>query len=94
MYTVSLKSKASRFIKKQSPEIQSQLLDAIDTLKINPLSEQSSTLKSKSEFRRIRSGAYRIVYYVVPDQPEVLVLRIGNRRDVYDRVKKIKVPGS
>lgn len=94
MHTVILKSKALRFIRNQSKKIQGQLLDAIDTLKTNPLAEQSTTLKGKPEFRRIRSGEYRIVYYVVPDQPKVLVLRIGNRRDVYDRVEQIKVPRS
>jgi mRNA interferase RelE/StbE len=33
--------------------------------------------------RRLRVGAYRVIFVVQPD--EVLVLRIGHRRDVYER---------
>ena len=35
--------------------------------------------------RRLRVGDYRIIFVIREEEGEVLVLRIGHRRDVYER---------
>jgi mRNA interferase RelE/StbE len=38
---------------------------------------------SGQERYRVCQGAYRIIYEIRDDVPEVLVVRVGHRRDVY-----------
>jgi mRNA-degrading endonuclease RelE of RelBE toxin-antitoxin system len=37
--------------------------------------------------RSWRSGDFRIVYRIVQDHVEILVLAIGHRREVYDQLR-------
>ena len=41
--------------------------------------------------RSWRSGDYRIVYRVVESRIEILVVAVGHRRDVYERLQKMLV---
>jgi mRNA interferase RelE/StbE len=39
--------------------------------------------------RSWRTGDFRIVYRIVTDRIEILVLAVGHRRDVYERVRRL-----
>ena len=59
-----------------------RLIDAIDQLCEIPAA--GSALKGEFEgLRRLRVGAYRVVYEWQRDELVVLVIRIGHRREVY-----------
>jgi mRNA interferase RelE/StbE len=38
--------------------------------------------------RSLRTGDYRIIYRTVADRLEVLVVAVGHRREVYDRLRE------
>lgn len=40
-------------------------------------------LKGKEGFLRLRVGDYRVIYQVIPRRSEILVLKVGHRREVY-----------
>src|SRR5687768_5622789 len=42
---------------------------------------------------RERSGDYRILYVITERPSEILILDIGNRKDVYDMAKTKQTPG-
>jgi mRNA interferase RelE/StbE len=58
----------------------------IQSLANNPRQVGTTSLKGKkfSGLRRIRAGNYRIIYQIRDGELIVIVVRVGNRRDVYD----------
>jgi len=46
-------------------------------------------LKGAVDLYRIRSGDFRIIYQVQDDVLRVLVVIIGDRKDIYDRLKRL-----
>ena len=94
MHEVIFKSQPKKFLKKQSRKTLQQLRKRTSSLGVNPIPDQSTILRENPKLRRIKTGDYRIVYHIDDKKAEVIIVRIGNRRDVYDRVKKIKVPES
>jgi len=59
-----------------------RIIEAIDRLAREP--GAGGTLKGEfSGLRRLRVGAYRIVYEVIGNELVVLVVRIGHRKEGY-----------
>lgn len=57
--------------------------------KIATLSEQSrptgvQVLRVKGRYDRLRQGDYRIIYEVDDGSKEIVIAKIGHRREVYD----------
>ena len=63
--------------------MQTQIGARIDALRSEPRPDGSQKLKGMDGLYRIRSGDYRIVYVIRDDRLLVLVVRIGDRKDVY-----------
>jgi len=62
----------------------SRVVERIAGLAHNPRPPGCEKLSGEDKYR-IRQGDYRILYEIVDDQLVVTVVRIGNRRDVYQR---------
>jgi mRNA interferase RelE/StbE len=56
--------------------------DAIASLKLNPRPIGCKKLVGRDGWR-IREGDYRVIYTIDDELQEVLVLDVGNRRDIY-----------
>ena len=67
--------------------IQQQIITKLRELEINPRPHGYKQLKGKHELYRVRTGDYRIIYTIKDNQLFVLVVQIGNRRDVYNNIK-------
>ena len=63
--------------------LQEELLTAIERLEITARPSGCKKLEATADAYRIRVGQYRIIYQIRDDVLVVLILRIGNRRDVY-----------
>ena len=57
----------------------------VDALADDPRPHGAEKLEGGAEEYRIRVGDYRVIYEIRDDRLIVLVLRVGNRRDVYRR---------
>jgi len=57
----------------------------IASLATNPRPAGIKMLKGRKGFLRLRVGDYRVIYQVEDDRLVVLAVKIGHRRDVYDR---------
>jgi mRNA interferase RelE/StbE len=55
----------------------------IRRLEEDPFPPGSKKLKARPPLYRIRSGHYRIVYAVVPEDRLVVITRVGHRKNVY-----------
>ncbi len=82
-YQVELARKAHKFLAAQSAKVQKQISEKIDLLETDPRPHGYKRLKGKKELYRVRTGDYRIIYTIKDTQLLVLVVQIGNRRDVY-----------
>lgn len=81
-WSIKIKSSASKELRRIVRPDRSRLIAAIDDLSENP--HQGKALKGElTGLRRIRVGAYRIIYEIRDAQLVVLVIRVAHRREVY-----------
>ena len=83
MYTVELKPAAQKFIAAQTKKIQRQLIEQIEALAHNPRPANSKLLHTKEKLYRVRSGNYRIIYQIQDRRLLIVVIKIGDRKDIY-----------
>ena len=83
-YRILITSQAQKDIRKLDPMIRNKIITSIFNLEMNRTPQQFKPLvgKSVAEFR-IRIGNYRVLYDVYDEKKEVLILRIGHRKDIY-----------
>jgi mRNA interferase RelE/StbE len=62
-----------------------RILKRIDLLASDPRPSGSEKLSGYKDRYRIRQGNYRILYSIEDDRLIVIVVKIGHRREVYDR---------
>jgi mRNA interferase RelE/StbE len=84
-YRISFKPAAQRQLRKLPRQAQARLFERIEKLAGDPYPPGVKKLKAKIDLFRVRVGDYRIIYTVQDDRFVVLVVRIGDRRDIYDR---------
>jgi mRNA interferase RelE/StbE len=86
-WEVSYTRTAARAIRKLDDRTRDQVHAAIERLREDPLRGKALQLTLKG-LRSWRTGEWRIVYRMVNDRLEVLVVAVGHRREVYDRLKE------
>ena len=85
-YSILFTAEARRQLKKLGKAVQVRLLEAIEALAILPRPSGMKKLKGGDGFYRIRVGDYRVVYQVNDGELLILVILVGNRRDIYDKL--------
>jgi mRNA interferase RelE/StbE len=68
---------------KLSRPMQVRLIEAADALAAEPRPPGVAKLQGDENLWRIRVGQYRIVYEIHDDRLIVLVVRVGDRKDIY-----------
>jgi mRNA interferase RelE/StbE len=87
-WTLRYAASAVRSLRKLDPQVQRRMKAALEELAETP--ERGKPLQMTLEgLRSWRTGDFRIVYRVLEDRIEILVLAIGHRRDVYERVRRL-----
>lgn len=81
-YSIVYDKPAVKFIKKQPPEQQWRILEAIHHL---PGNGDRKQLKGHSGLYRLRVGTYRIIYTVDNGKLIVRVIDAGNRGQIYSK---------
>jgi mRNA interferase RelE/StbE len=82
-YEIEFTPLAMRQFRKLSANVQQALSLRIDALASDPRPKGCKKLAETDDSYRIRSGNYRIVYRIEDSLLVVLVIRIGNRKEVY-----------
>lgn len=62
---------------------QRQIVKRIEGLKDDPRPAGIKQLKGPEKFFRLRVGDYRVIYLIEGDRLVVLIVRVGDRKDVY-----------
>ena len=84
VYQVEFTPAAHRQFRKLTPESQRRLVPAIDALAETPRPAGAKKLTGE-ELWRIRVGDYRVIYALNDGHLTVLVVRVGHRREIYER---------
>jgi mRNA interferase RelE/StbE len=84
-YAIRIAPAAERDIRKLNKQVQKRILDRIEALGAAPRARGVEKLKGTAAgvFYRARVGDYRIIYEIQDALLIVLVLKVGNRREVY-----------
>ncbi len=81
-FSIRIKGKALKELAAVIKPERLRILSAIDTLAENPY--KGSVLKGDlTGLRRIRVGHYRVIYEIDQGILQVLVVKVGHRREVY-----------
>ena len=91
MYRLLYTEEAKKNIEKLPEKKKRQIKDSVLRIAANPESGKrlSGDLKGLYSYR---SGDYRIIYRVIHNEIIVLVLTVGHRQDVYNRLSR-KISG-
>ena len=82
-YSVLLAPPAEREFRSFAPAIQKRLVKRMKSLHNDPRPSGVKKLTGEDNLYRIREGDYRIIYTVQDKELIVLVVKIGDRKEVY-----------
>ncbi|MCP4641908.1 MAG: type II toxin-antitoxin system RelE/ParE family toxin [bacterium] len=84
-YEVRFAPKAVRQLRKLSKPVQRRVFEHVEALVDNPRPAGCTKLSGAEGFYRIRVGEYRVIYTIEDQKLIVLVVKIGDRKDIYRR---------
>jgi mRNA interferase RelE/StbE len=85
-YQIRIDRDALKTLTALSAKLKRQIGAKIDSLATNPF--PPGCKKLDEDLYRIRSGDYRIVYTVIQKQILICILRIGDRKEVYNHLPR------
>ncbi|GAB6943599.1 type II toxin-antitoxin system RelE family toxin [Vulcanisaeta sp. JCM 14467] len=84
-YSVRFTRKAKKTLDNLPNDVRNRILARINELIINPICEKR--LKGRLErLCRMRIGDYRVVYLIDHENQVVVIIDIGKRENIYDRL--------
>jgi mRNA interferase RelE/StbE len=84
-YEIRLSPAAARQLRKFDSVSRRRIQAVLELLAEDPRPPAATRLVGGAGEWRVRTGDYRVIYEIHDGQLLVLVLRMGHRRDVYDR---------
>lgn len=82
-HRIEYKPRAARDLRGLPDKIRGQIAARVEALAEDPRPPGCKKLEGEDNLWRIRSGDYRVIYSVFDELLVVLVVKIGNRKDVY-----------
>ncbi len=89
VYTINFTKSAKKEFLKLPKKTQTNFEEILLLLAKNPYTEilKIKKLKGQEDLFRVRSGDYRLVYFINNKEVVVIVIKIGHRKDVYESFK-------
>jgi len=82
-YLILLAPPAERQLKALAEPVQKRIVKRLTSLRENPRPQGVKKLAAADDLYRIREGDYRIIYTIRDEELIVLVVKIGDRKEVY-----------
>lgn len=83
-YTVTITRNAQKQLDKVPKNMKGRLQADIDSLARDPRPYGVEKMQGFDNQYRIRNGDWRIIYQIYDKSLEVIVIKVGDRKDVYD----------
>ena len=84
-YKIEWKHSAVKELKKLPKDAVVRILKAVEQLPANPYPQGVRKLIGSEHSYRLREGSYRIIYTVSSAALIIEIIRVGHRKDVYNR---------
>ena len=84
-YRIEWKHSAVKELKRLPKEVVVRILKAVEQLAANPYPSGVRKLIGSEHSYRLREGSYRIIYTVSSSALLIEIIRVGHRKDVYNR---------
>lgn len=84
-YQIEWKRSATKELKRLPKSIVLRILKAVEQLSTNPYPAGVRKLVGSEHTYRIREGSYRVIYNIVESTLVIEIIRVGHRKDVYDK---------
>lgn len=81
-YRLLIKQSAAKELEAVPEKHRRRIVERVRSLAENPRPRGCQKLSGEEKYR-VRQGPYRIVYLIDDDAAEVVVFRMGHRREVY-----------
>mgnify|MGYP003990515369 CR=1 FL=1 len=82
-YTIKFKKSAAKALRKLPRSAQKRIAGKINSMEENLPSPETTKMEGNNSFHKVRVGDYRIIYEIQNDVLVILIVKIGNRKDVY-----------
>ncbi len=86
-WTILHTPSAARALRRLDPAVRRKVLKALDLLATHPERGKPLQLDLKG-LRSWRTGDFRIVYRIIADRIEILIIALGHRREIYDQLRR------
>ena len=86
MYSVQIEENAEDFLKKLDKKDREFILNKIYSIRDNPFRFLKRLQGEK--LWRLRIGDYRVIVDVIVSNNRIIVLRIGHRKNIYDKLQE------
>lgn len=87
-WTVRYTKTAARAIRRLDAPVRARVRAAVDALREDPYRGKALQLSLRG-LHSWRTGDWRILYRVSAERIEILVVTVGHRREVYERVRDL-----
>ena len=84
-YTIKYEKRALKELSKLSTNVVKQILGKIESLALDPYQSGIKKLKGFDNVFRAKAGNYRILYEINGDKLLVIIVAIGDRKDIYNK---------
>jgi len=82
-YSILLAPPAERQLKALAESTQRRIVTRLKALQRNPCPQGVKKLTGEDDLYRMREGSFRIIYTIRDKELVVLVVKIGDRKEVY-----------
>jgi mRNA interferase RelE/StbE len=84
-YRIEWKRSATQELRRLPREMVGRILKAVEQLATDPYPSGVRKLAGSEHTYRIRVGDYRVIYSILASALLIEIIRVGHRRDVYNR---------
>ena len=90
MIKLRLSKEADRFLRKIPAKHGKQIALRIQALQENPSATPTEDVKGYPPFRRLKSGEYRVIYFIADGTLNVTLIGKRNDNEIYRQIKRMR----
>ncbi len=85
-YGIELMKSAAKALSRIPKKDRKRISEKIDSFAEHLPAAETTKMKGDNPFHKVRVGNYRIIYEINDDVLQVLIIKIGHRKDVYRKI--------
>jgi mRNA interferase RelE/StbE len=88
-YRIEVTPRARKDLKALPKRERRRVSEQIDALRTDPRPTGCQKLKGREDFYRIRVGDYRVIYQIEDKILLILIVQVGDRKEIYEIIRRL-----